>query len=74
MKVYIKPLLKIKECRYNSYLCEFSGGRGSSHGNDGSDPNGNGKWQNEGYEGDPIGVPDDGEGLGSMGKRGFWDY
>lgn len=74
MKVYIKPLMKIKDCQYKYYLCDFSGGRGASHGNDGSDPNGNGSWYNEGYEGDPIGTPNDGDGLGSMGKRGFWDY
>lgn len=74
MKKYIQPLLKIKNCTYHSYLCA-GGSRWSSHGNDGSDEHGNGDWQNEGYPGDPIGVGDDDEGLGSMSKRhGLWDY
>lgn len=72
MKKYIKPTLKVKDCHYKYYLCAGSG-RGSSHGNDGSDPNGNSDWYNEGYPGDPVQIPDDNEGLGSMSKRGFWD-
>ena len=77
MKIYIKPVVKLKDCHYKYYLCAGSG-RGSSHGNTGDDPNGNPNWYNEGYQQNPIEnpvpVPDDNEGLGSMGKRGFWDY
>lgn len=77
MKIYIKPTLKVKDCHYKYFLCAGSGERGAAHGNNGSDPFGNGDWYNEGY-GDGTsdghyGTGDDSEGLGSMSKRGFWD-
>ena len=72
MKKYIKPALKVSTFNFHHQLCAASG-RWESHGNDGSDSNGNGDWLNEGYPGDPIGIGDDDEGLGTMSKHGIWD-